>query len=333
MLFEITNPPDAHFSVDDGDNNSTSCTSRSAVVILYGWLGAQPQHLQKYADMYANMNMNTNTNTYTNNLLSCTVIHGTAPNSTILTRQSKELSAAATESVQKAATVIRKLEEKMNNTDKIPVIIHYFSNGGAYIAEHLERNIRMILTDENKATASDDEIILNNDIIEDDYRLVADRLQQARGSCEIADSAPAYMHMSSGLRAIEANKAPLPIQFVLKAMFLVNIFYGTVISFVTNQDLESVKFWENMEQSSMLCNRQAFIYSTKDVLTDPEKLEEFIDARRKRSNLEVSVLKFDDTEHVLHYRKHPKKYIDFLVQILNNDMDNEKPKNTELDVS
>ena len=49
------------------------------------------------------------------------------------------------------------------------------------------------------------------------------------------------------------------------------------------------------------------MYSTADVLTDSKNREEFIEARQKQG-IDVTVLKFDDSNHVLHMKKHPKEY-------------------------
>ena len=48
---------------------------------------------------------------------------------------------------------------------------------------------------------------------------------------------------------------------------------------VTRQKRVKVLFCQNMMESE-LCQRQAFVYSTADVLTDSKKLDEFIEARQ-----------------------------------------------------
>ena len=66
-------------------------------------------------------------------------------------------------------------------------------------------------------------------------------------------------------------------------------------------------FWNDMLESD-LCPRQAFVYSTSDRLTDCEKLEDLIEERKKRGIDVTTVLKFEDSDHVMHMRKHPKEY-------------------------
>ena len=64
-----------------------------------------------------------------------------------------------------------------------------------------------------------------------------------------------------------------------------------------------------------LCLRQAFIYSTKDHITDSEMIDRLIEKRKERG-IDVMCLKFDDSDHVLHLRKHPKEYSQLLDHVL-----------------
>ena len=295
------------FTVTAPDPSST--TNTKAVVIIYGWLGAQPKHLQKYAEMYVKH-------------LSCTVIHGTASVRGIMVRDKNELAAAVTESVHKAALIIREIElekadhdhdhdhesaESTSNSNsatvRVPVIVHYLSNGGAYLAEQLEQMIQKAKT--GGLVVSDG----HSDIIHD-LKLVADRLQQK--GCEIVDSAPAYMHAGSAMRAITIAVPFVPFRLLVKFLFWASGFLKGCASYITREESEPVMFWNNMIKSE-LCPRQAFIYSSADEVTDVAKLDDLIDLRKERG-VKVSVLKFDDTEHVLHYKRYPKKYIEFVIQ-------------------
>ena len=73
-------------------------------------------------------------------------------------------------------------------------------------------------------------------------------------------------------------------------------------------------YWNNMI-TSKLCTRQAFVYSSMDALTDSTKVDEFIEERKKRG-VAVRVLKFDDSDHVLHLRKYPREYNDLIDKVL-----------------
>ena len=56
-----------------------------------------------------------------------------------------------------------------------------------------------------------------------------------------------------------------------------------------------------------MCQRQVVVYSTIDKLTGPKKVEEFTDERNGRG-IDVTVVKFDDTDHVLHKKDNPTEY-------------------------
>jgi hypothetical protein len=290
-------------------------SATKAVVIMYGWLGAQPKHLQKYADMYVTQ-------------MSCTVIHGTASVTGVMLRDKNEMAAAVTESVQKAALVIREIEkagEDQESADRVsdnttssvrvPVIVHYFSNGGAYVAEQLENMIQKAKSGGSLAESDTSSNSANSDnLIIDDLKLVANRLQQT--GCEIADSAPVYMHVGSAMNAITTAVPSLPRQLFVKTLFVSSVFLKRCASYIAREETEPVIFWNNMIKSE-LCPRQAFIYSSADELTDAAKLDDLIIMRKERG-VKVTVLKFDDSNHVLHYRRHPKQYIDFVMQQIMN---------------
>ena len=77
-------------------------------------------------------------------------------------------------------------------------------------------------------------------------------------------------------------------------------------SWIRREVRTDVLFWNNMLESD-LCQRQVVVYSTIDKLTDPKKVEEFIVGRNERG-IDVTVVKFDDTDHVLHMKDHPIEY-------------------------
>lgn len=297
-----------------------SFSATKAVVIMYGWLGAQPKHLQKYADMYSNIT----TDGDGGEDYLCSVVHGTASARGIMIRDKSELTAAVIESVQKAARIVKELEkrpkgdehddehEEINNdndnstvtTRTVPVVIHYLSNGGAYVAEQLEQMIQEAKHGRLKTANRN----LEADVIED-LKLIANRLQTH--GCEIADSAPVYMHVESAMRAIDTAIPSAPSRWLIKCLFYANTYLRLLGAWISRTETEPEIFWNNMIRSE-LCPRQAFIYSSADTVTDVSKLDELIGLRKKRVDVEVSVLKFDDSEHVLHYRKYPKEYIEFV---------------------
>lgn len=265
--------------------------ANKAVVMMFGWLGAQQKHVKKYADIYVKN-------------LSYTVVYGTAPVTGAITRNKNKLVDAVSEAVQTTASIIKEMEKLGTSGDDnvtVPVIVHHFSNGGCYMAEQLS----ILIKEAQNGTLID----VHEDFV-GDLKIIGHRLQQ-KGSCELADSAPVYMHISSAMRGIEAAVSSTPIRIVVKSVFWASIIFNRLISLIKREDIEPVEFWKNMINSK-LCPRQAFIYSSADHVTDVVKLEELIEERKKI--VDVSVLKFDDSGHVQHYRKYPKEYIEFVVQ-------------------
>ena len=68
----------------------------------------------------------------------CAVVYGTVDKPTIITRNDAKLAAMVMDSVRKAVEIIRNVESAATDGGKdIPVVLHYFSNGGAFIVENL----------------------------------------------------------------------------------------------------------------------------------------------------------------------------------------------------
>jgi len=281
-----------------------------AVVIMYGWLGAKPKQVQKYADLYVQRG--------------CIVVYGTASIQTIMLRRESYLTAAVKESIQEAAKAIRRLETAMSNNNDtthtstpsvtpsvtpssslmVPVVLHYFSNGGAFLAEKL---YQLISSNEQKkgfAAAEADNDNDNADLI-----LVADRL--ATRGFEVADSAPAFLHDNVYARALEQAIPNQPLLLVMSKSLL---WFAFKLSQMLGRESVQNEFWKNMITSN-LCERQAFIYSVADKLTDSKKIDELIETRKERG-VEIISARFDDSDHVMHMRKYPKEYGELLDKVI-----------------
>jgi len=96
-----------------------------AVVILFGWLGAEPRHLQKYANLYHERN--------------CGTVSAIARAMPLMMRNNRSLKKIASKAAEEAVRMIRRTEISRKKT--IPVILHVFSNGGAILLEILENKI------------------------------------------------------------------------------------------------------------------------------------------------------------------------------------------------
>lgn len=255
-----------------------------AIVIMYGWLGSQMKHIEKYARLYVQRN--------------CTVVYGNAHSTAIMFRSESELTKVVLESVMEAAKILRKLESQ-----ETPVIMHYFSNGGAFLAERFEQMV-VNMNDEASSNLSDSSYA--------DLMYVATRLKET--GFEIADSAPAYLHTSSGLKAIDTSVSNVFIRTIFRSIFGLSVFVKDTVLKPCNEETTRETFWKNVINST-LCNKQAFIYSATDVLTDHEKIDELIEERKSRGIL-VTAKKLDESEHVLHLRSHPEIYNELIDEVI-----------------
>mmetsp|Transcript_4652 Transcript_4652/g.8919 ORF Transcript_4652/g.8919 Transcript_4652/m.8919 type:complete len:275 (-) Transcript_4652:1953-2777(-) len=243
-----------------------------AVVILYGWLGSTSRHVRKYAEIYLENG--------------CYVVYGTANSMDVMFRIQSRLSEFAMESVRETAKIIK--EQEALGSQSLPVSLHYFSNGGAFVVETLSLMAQQRQHQDMLSSSDKDDLIL-----------VADRLHNF--GFEICDSAPAYLHPTSGLAAINRGVPNVWIRIVFKAAFRVALLLNSL-----NTRHEREAFWENVINSK-LCKHQVFIYSAKDDLTDHTMIDELITIRKDRG-INVRSCKFDDSEHVQHFRKYPVEY-------------------------
>jgi len=278
----------------------------NAVVIMYGWLGAKPKQVQKYADLYVQRG--------------CIVVYGTASIQTIMLRHESTMTAAVKESIREAAKAIRRLETAMSNNNDtthtstpsvtpssslmVPVVLHYFSNGGAFLAEKLYQLISSNDQKKGFAAAGADNDNDNADLI-----LVADRL--AKRGFEVADSAPTFLHDDVYASALEQA---IPNQPLLLGMSKSLLWLSLKFNRMLGRESVQNEFWKNMITSN-LCKRQAFIYSVADKLTDSKKIDELIETRKERG-VEIISVRFDDSDHVLHMRKYPKEYGELLDKVI-----------------
>jgi len=109
-----------------------------AVVILYGWLGAEYNTLKKYAQIYQDRG--------------CCTVCATAPPLALLSGSRSYLREVAIASCREASMLIRKGEMSEMGFGSVPLVIHAFSNGGAFL-----------LSEVNDIVAEDGEVITSTD--------------------------------------------------------------------------------------------------------------------------------------------------------------------------
>lgn len=241
-----------------------------AVVLLFGWLGAEDRHLAKYAAMWTG--------------LGALSVRATAPSADVMLGRSASLLALGFAVLEAAAAALAAAPDA-------PLVVHTFSNGGSFVWEQLRRvaSIEAPAIEEFQCSAAERANIA---------------VVRARLKAEIFDSTPCYLHLLGGVRAIgTAVPHPVP-RLLLQAVFFAYAAVGKLLL-----DSRPAEFWRHwfrpaLQDSSLLAAavRQLFIYSPLDELCDVDQLEVLVAARGARS------LRFEDTGHVSHYKAHPKEY-------------------------
>ena len=274
-------------------NDHPSATK--GVVIMYGWMGSIPKYVRKYADLYATRDW--------------AVVYGTAPFVHVAMRDQSALDTVAIESVVKASKIVREVETatEARNDITISVILHYFSNGGAFVAERLG-----MLIQEAKQTNKEEEgsTVAVDPVVKQELRFISDRLHQK--GYEIIDSAPAYLYESKFYHAIDTAIPNLFLRIPAKMVVSAIHVFKNVVATIQKKDSPVIEFWKNAIESD-LCLNQVYIYSVNDSITVSEKIDELIEERKKlKPDVTITSTKFEDSEHVMHLRRYPKQYMEII---------------------
>jgi len=259
-----------------------------AVVVVLGWMGSDLRHVLKYSKLYQDRG--------------CTTITGHLNQLAVMIKSDSQTGSFVDQVVQQAATFLRpyyKTENDDENDDGIPpLILHAFSNGGALVIQGFESRL-----ESNK----------NNH----DWELI--RKSYRRGA-SIMDSAPAYLSLRAITNAMSSS-IPNPVVKVLGISFMyifIHVWNLTVL--LQGKPSVPVAYWNYWMHAPAHSSIQAFVYSTTDIVTESGKLDELVEIRQKKraktQQQRVMSKVFHDTDHVQHYRKHPKEYAFFLEEIL-----------------
>lgn len=272
----------SHISIDNYDV-AVSPPPR-AVVILLGWWGAQMKHVQKYATLYRERN--------------CATVTAIVESKAILTLDIYSLEAFAQKLASQTATVVREMEQAHGDEGKkIPVMIHSFSNGGAYPLWRLEVLIERAMMEKNVTDIKQTQDLL----------LIGDRL---RG--EIFDSAPCFPDNASAIKAMKHSISNPILRNIFRVTLLIHVFLVHVYRILfSNKSDPRIDFWKHVTESR-LCLNQAYVYSAMDDITNVKMLDELVSTRQGHEYAHILVKKFDDSEHVQHYRKYQSEYCELM---------------------
>jgi len=192
--------------------------------------------------------------------------------------------------------IVKQAAKLLRTNEKIPLIIHAFSNGGALVVHELERRLEEMNEGDN-----------DSDIV-----IVKERL--ARGA-QVFDSAPAFVDFETYSGAISAG-IPNPILHTV-LIGVVTLFF-TLKAFMDKvQGKPDVfkEYWKHWGPSPMHAPVQAYVYSTMDKITKSEKLDELVQTRKEKG-VNVLTRRFDDSDHVQHMLQHKDSYVSLMDEVL-----------------
>lgn len=242
------------------------------IVMLLGWAGCQDRYLMKYSKIYEERGLIT--------------VRYTAPIDTLFWKRS--------EMVPIGEKILKLIQDM--NFDAHPIIFHIFSNGGAFLYQHI-----------------------NIAVVKHNCPL------QVRGV--IFDSAPGERRMLGLYRAITAIYGrdkrcncftAIFITLTLSLMWFVEESFAAFKNFfVKSTFVHASPFCELKNEANKF--PQLFLYSKGDVVIPYKDVEKFIGLRRDQG-IEVSSVRFEDAEHVKIYIKYPEQYVQSVCNFIKNCM-------------
>lgn len=255
-----------------------------AVILVFGWLGSNLRHVNKYSQLYHARN--------------CATVTGSVDSRSILIGDKAKLDVFALEAATKAVKLLK------DSDQDLPVIAHVFSNGGTLPLNRLE----VLIHKAHRARAAGNMTPLDEDLI-----LLGKAWE--RGG-QIFDSSPAYPDTGTAIRAIGSSIPNAIARFFLQAAFLFMVFIDQPLVWLSGYPPKAEQLWTHV-MDRPITFRQAYVYSSHDNITNCDKLEELIAYRQEAVGSEnILVKKFTDSHHVMHLRKHPEEYSAFVDEML-----------------
>ena len=259
-------------------------TALRAVVLVFGWFGSELRHVNKYSQLYHTRN--------------CATVTGVADSCALIKVEKHILDSFAMEAAKKVVQILKEVDPDL------PVVAHVFSNGGTIPLSRLETLIHKA----NRARAEGTMTQMDEDLI-----LLGKAMQKGG---QIFDSSPCFPDYITGLRGIGSGIQNSAFRFVAQVAFLLMILIQTPLVWLSGEPSFTSRFWNHVMERP-IASRQAYVYSTKDDITNCTKLEALIAHRtRMVGSSNILIKKFTDSKHVLHLRQHPKEYVAFIDEML-----------------
>ena len=244
-----------------------------AVAVVLGHLGASQDAMEHYATWYTDRQ--------------CSIVTGTSPPSRFSLNQS--LKPTALEVWRETVKILRE------TPPNVPLVVHLFSNGGAFLLEEME----VLLESDGSGELS------SGGLSRDDCDLIFQRL---KNGYQLFDCCPCYIRMAWDWSHF-SQSFPHPTwsawargSYTFVAATCLTIWCTATISW--NRPSQ---FWARM-LNSQVCLHNIYTYTTMDLATDAFKLEQLIDYRRTKFGADCRIYRFEDSNHCRLARDHPDEY-------------------------
>ncbi|XP_039449594.1 transmembrane protein 53-B [Culex pipiens pallens] len=267
--------PSPNFKTDTQDAESDYvfvCNETNVpIVLLLGWAGCQDRYLMKYSKIYEDRGLIT--------------IRYTAPVENLFWKRS---------GMDQIGEKILKLIYDMN-FDSHPLIFHVFSNGGAFLYQH---------------------IALSNRKSKNPVQICGMIFDSAPGDRRILGLSRAITAIFGKERYCNSLFSALLTISIIFLWTLEDVF-NYVWNFIRPSGYEvqtnpshNLKFESNAWP-------QLFLYSREDRLIPYTDIEKFASYRRK-VGVDVRMVCFERSEHVKHYIRHPQQYVYSVCKFIND---------------
>jgi Eukaryotic protein of unknown function (DUF829) len=203
---------------------------------------------------------------------------------------------------------------------QIPIIIHSFSNGGAFLQEAIELELgKGNMQQHTQRTAQ-----------EKNYEKI--RCGMKIGY-QFFDSCPCYIRMiwdtSYFTKSFPNEHLPTWVRYLYTLGSALALSTWCILTLSWHRPQQ---FWNRMIHSTICTNHQIFMYSTTDLLTDAAAMDRFIETRRQQYGVNCTVYRYNDSNHCQFHIDHPNEYQQAIDDALDSVMvptSNERNRNKE----
>ena len=254
-------------------------TRPRAIAIVLGPLGASESMLERYASWYRQR--------------SCVAVTGASPPWRFARNAS--LQPTATEVWQETLQVLR------DTPSDVPVVVHMFSNGGAFLWEQMDR----LLDTGGEDNDADTTTVLSVD----DKKLLQTRLSSGYLTF---DSCPCY------IRTLWDTSTPWSVSFPHRGWSPMRQGLYTTLAatsmtawlVITLSWSRPQRFWNQMTQSTA-CPHHVYVYTTADLASDAAAVDRLVADRQATASdngMTTTVYRYDDSNHCRIDHDHPEDY-------------------------